>query len=705
MMMSRSGRLKRPRWSPKLLVWLGLAMIAGGGLWSAPAQEAGDRSPRVEVRAMELQRYRDAVRRHFVLREYEQLLELTEQYGHLFPEDESTEFYRTQAELRLAEAERTIPFQRLQDRPFKIPGADEEAPTLLEVLRENGGTDILGIETERGDNGRVAMGFPPSEERLPAPLEAPAGFEPREVAPTSVPEPDPRAAVPTDPEAESGDAPPPSPEAILGEADPEAEIAAASDDSSPLLMILGGSVLVLGAIAAFLLLGIVRRGRRTADAEPMAAPSAAEAGPAPPLFQFDEPEDLTPTGAEFDSGEADVFADAGSVESPASAEVTDAGTASPLGETGVPDVNQDISDLLFAPETSGDSAFSAPTADSAVPSPLGETRAAGGESADASQSDLVQISDYESFGSESASGQEGMFESGPAPAAPPASGGGLDDLSSIDLFGDETSGEEPGKPPAGEATSHLDLDALAVGDSSMGSSTASAPADPGDSLEMEIPFSLEDPFQGLSQSGSGHEQASAPAGGGAEDDQTAFQSSTAETLTGSASDSETSHEERELLEVFEGGESEGPAADGSKAGGAETEAFDLWSDTVQKPPSGAEGTPPEPVQAFREDQTAVVEFADVADEEPPTEMPPPRPAAPADETVPSGSATDTDLGDLPDDPFEREQVRGSRAYDLENWDKAVHHLSIAVALRPDANEVRDQLRRARKMRKEQRGGE
>lgn len=51
------------------------------------------------------------------------------------------------------------------------------------------------------------------------------------------------------------------------------------------------------------------------------------------------------------------------------------------------------------------------------------------------------------------------------------------------------------------------------------------------------------------------------------------------------------------------------------------------------------------------------------------------------------------------DPFEKESDLGFEAYDKEQWDKAVHHLSIAAALRPDAVKVREQLRTARRRRK------
>ncbi|MNC99316.1 hypothetical protein D3C83_175690 [compost metagenome] len=57
-----------------------------------------------------------------------------------------------------------------------------------------------------------------------------------------------------------------------------------------------------------------------------------------------------------------------------------------------------------------------------------------------------------------------------------------------------------------------------------------------------------------------------------------------------------------------------------------------------------------------------------------------------------------------DDPFDRERLRGQEALQVEDWGKAVYHLSIAATLRPEAQDVREDLRRARKMKKEQQTG-
>lgn len=53
-----------------------------------------------------------------------------------------------------------------------------------------------------------------------------------------------------------------------------------------------------------------------------------------------------------------------------------------------------------------------------------------------------------------------------------------------------------------------------------------------------------------------------------------------------------------------------------------------------------------------------------------------------------------------DDLFSREYHKGVSDFVISNWAGAVHHLSIAAALRPSAVEVKEKLREARKRRKE-----
>lgn len=659
--------------------------------------------PADQERAMELHRYRDAVRRHFVLRQYEELLQLTEEFGHLYPEDESTEFYRTQAELRLEEAGKPIPFKRLQDRPFEIPGENAKEPSLLEQLREGPPESESGVAASAGAaDEQVAMGVSPFTEPGSLPAEAIPGAESPEGATPAQPAEDAGIGAltpaPAEEEAVPGEeAPPPAPTE-----DPVAEEVEASGGTSPLLLILGASAVVLTIVAALLVVGLVRRGRKK-EAAPAAVAAAPrrETAPAPPLFNFDEAEAPLAGTGEFGSGVPEPFGE--TAPPPATGDQDFSGTfeepapaAAALGDTRAPDVNQDISDLLYAPQAGDtDSLFGSGTGTGAAPAPLGETRtdAPAFGSASESHDDLLQIPDDDAFSSSGMSEPDldSIFgSSAPVksqPSAPQPSRSAADDASSIDLFADISG---PPSPPS--STSHLDLDKVAgtapkggssSGDIALGASSGAGFAD------LDIPFAMEDPFSNLSG------KKSAPAGTPREEE-TAVEGSTAETLALQSSDLETGQEARELLGVIEEGAPGGlPAGPEASA----TSASDIWGETViPTPPAPAA----EPVQSFREDQTAALDL-DASEMEEPTRAVQPRVASPEDDTVTSRSTSDTDTGNLPNDPFEREQQRGRQAAGQGDWDKAVHHLSIAVALRPDAGDIREELRHARKMRKEQRG--
>lgn len=52
------------------------------------------------------------------------------------------------------------------------------------------------------------------------------------------------------------------------------------------------------------------------------------------------------------------------------------------------------------------------------------------------------------------------------------------------------------------------------------------------------------------------------------------------------------------------------------------------------------------------------------------------------------------------DPFERARAQGLKAFEEERWDRALHHLSVASALRPEANDVKMKLRETRRRRKD-----
>ena len=52
-----------------------------------------------------------------------------------------------------------------------------------------------------------------------------------------------------------------------------------------------------------------------------------------------------------------------------------------------------------------------------------------------------------------------------------------------------------------------------------------------------------------------------------------------------------------------------------------------------------------------------------------------------------------------EDLFEQEYHQGLADFEAGQWGGAVHHLSIAAALRPESHEVKERLREARRRRK------
>ena len=95
------------------------------------------------------------------------------------------------------------------------------------------------------------------------------------------------------------------------------------------------------------------------------------------------------------------------------------------------------------------------------------------------------------------------------------------------------------------------------------------------------------------------------------------------------------------------------------------------------------------VQAFHPDETVTIELHDDQDQ---TQL-----------SLGSGDQTQAAQTDLPqtsgEDLFDRERRLGQEDFKKSNWAGAVHHLSIASALRPEVQEIKDKLREARRMRK------
>jgi hypothetical protein len=100
------------------------------------------------------------------------------------------------------------------------------------------------------------------------------------------------------------------------------------------------------------------------------------------------------------------------------------------------------------------------------------------------------------------------------------------------------------------------------------------------------------------------------------------------------------------------------------------------------------------VQVFHQDETVQVNLRSAAESwiVPQKSEPAPKKAA---EDTQTGIELDSQL----QDPFERARQLGLEFFQEARWDQAVHHLSVAAALRPEAADVKEKLRQARRMRK------
>ena len=112
---------------------------------------------------------------------------------------------------------------------------------------------------------------------------------------------------------------------------------------------------------------------------------------------------------------------------------------------------------------------------------------------------------------------------------------------------------------------------------------------------------------------------------------------------------------------------------------------DVLLDDDEARAGGPQGTP---AQAFHAGEEVEIELGGQSPEEtvePFTETQPPEPF---------GEETKDEQHQL----FEQESRLGLEEFEKENWDQAVHHLSIAATLRPEIQEIREHLRVARRRR-------
>lgn len=129
--------------------------------------------------------------------------------------------------------------------------------------------------------------------------------------------------------------------------------------------------------------------------------------------------------------------------------------------------------------------------------------------------------------------------------------------------------------------------------------------------------------------------------------------------------------------------------------------------TEERKPEEPKSEETQVFQSFRPGETVTVRFKPDPEAAP---APVPRPArvvdggehtvvsAPAPEVKAAPEVKKAAPADPTADVFEREYNQGVKDAETRNWVGAIHHLSIAAALRPGALDVKDRLREARRLR-------
>lgn len=802
-------------WS--LAIALALLPAVAAGQDAAPPVAPGASDEAVDP---ELQRYREQIRRHFVLGEYQQVIELADQIRNQFPNDEAVSFYLSQAQARLADASEELPFSRIRDRrPVNIPAVGAPVQPVTPPLS----TPVPAEPVDEEAAGPVAAEEPTAAEPAAGAVEA--------------------EIEPAEPQSPAGEAPAPA-------AAPPVEPAPAPEPQAPPVLtgFTGGmaAYAVIGlAIFAFIIaiVMLVRRRKTRRVLEEMdrdqvgvdwaaaggSAPGAAAAfaadhedfGAADPFAdQSASPatEAVAPPAApEPEEAAPNPFAAAGDMPPPPKAEFTDFVSAEDQRrmadhrEAAPEDFSEafwtedEVAEEEQKPEESTggleleDEAPVSLTDESSTSAFDFGSEESGAEAAGSSASALgdapITPEDLEqaaaaSMLDESEDDEEGGFRSeatlenlGEAPVAPEmeqffAPEGeaaeadlpsmvptGLDDkalqdTSGIDLFPEDDSnlglGDTQLEPPPDMEQpegSQIDFGDLSAGASEVVEPAAEAEAFPAPPESIDV--SAEAPVESATPP-----LAEEPVDAEAEEDLPAFAEQEPETdpfeeaePKGFDSELETPEDSFDPdlifsdvqdsdLESAEVG-SEEPAPEPFEEPAAEAappadEAVDTeqvkpveLSPTDELEPStrtsidftGVASTDQDEeletldsprgeggddyegledddfLQSFHDDETVALDVADKEPEE--TLTGPTRGSITAkDETISTGGGGK--LSRLQFDPFEKARNLGAEAFDSEEWDLAIHHLSIAAALRPEAHEVKDLLRKARRKRKESR---
>lgn len=671
------GRMRR---CPAMGAWALLALAT----WVSPALiRTSDAASGSIAEPALLTDYRNQLRRMLVLGQYQDLIALAAEVHFQFPDESSVDFYRTQAQLRLADAKREYPFERLRRRPLSLPEPLE--PIRMEPIFRAGEEKIEATRVrEKAEDRDVALAVPPP----PRPLE-----ERSPEAAAAAPAP----ATPAD-----------EPRSPRG--------------SSPLLMVAGfiGLIVALAAIVA-----VFRRkgGSREPEPEPQPQPSAATEEPAEEgdtEFAIQDTLASEAMGAELE----------GVPESLEQREAPPADTSivrdpfeSLMGKE--PEPAEELTETQVAPPE-GEPADSAPDVAS-----LGEQSRAEPEPVD-SAPDLASLGEQSQAEPERTRATEGEI---PAPLAqPPSPADEPAKEPAFDTWGheiDQSEGNLDLPTSSGESEAHeaeADFGDVSFGEASDADELiqipelAAEPEEP-EPGHVDPPPPIEPPTGQPSESsvelsgarGESHIDFSASeydfeeeSGAGTPGpDLSAFAESQsgidlpparpAATDSGkeAATEEAASASESDLDDTV--GAPEIDADDIVKVIGTED---DETGDQPTKPSSfnrefgeGEDAKPLGEIQEFHEGETIRVSLARVEGDE--TLKPGEEPGEERD----SGDITATAPPSVSADPFDKEKDLGLRAFEREEWDRAVHHLSIAAALRPDAQEVKERLRKARRERR------
>lgn len=686
----------------------GVAEAPGSGTSDTPARTAAPSDVPYE-------QMREAVRRAFLMRRYERVLELSEQLEQNYPDHEISRYYRASARMRL---QRQRDLEQGKEQPYRRL-SDALPERTLDISEPSGEEPAV---SPAGPSGESASPAQPDEQSIP---QEQAGE--RQVAAASTPQPIRRQA-PVVPPVQGG-------------------------DGMQLQMILTLIIVGVGVLMALMVvsLWIVGRRREATAAEgpaggleyqdrpepesdvfasPSVATSPSEPVPSQAESSADQSEDLfgptSPTAESWDEVSPEELFGAeqeeptqgsGLVETTehrdvdgdqdASEEDLDASEASRNPEETTFEFEQDEPEITLDDQPAGREVYTEPSrmaeADAQQMAEEDDTfrlpsTGQADEEPDQSPAETTDLPTVESEPLESAPSAEqrsgadaGLDElSGPEDPQGPLQLEGLDDV--IELESSEPEAEEQRRPEEDQSGTFdlVDLPEADVPSDSGAEDSLSPVTLPEDRLEDSLDLAPES-YQTETRIDPEMERQEETFTTDREEEPRSPASPSGTDQTASSweeyAQADTEQMGPEDLPSFE----DTPEASATPETDSEYRVFHS-DETVQIAP-GAENAMTGAEEGQQDDQAPEV----AADQTRVSELPPEHVA----ESTDPGEAS---LQERPPDSgrtgalFDREYGQGCEAFDHQDWDRAIHHLSIAAALRPDAAEVKAHLREARRHR-------